>query len=63
MLKKGYLAGTSFYAAIVHTPDLVERFFEHLAPVFRLIRECEDGRDLSSLLEGPVAHAGFKRLN
>lgn len=63
MLARGYLAGTSFYASIVHTPDIVEPFFEHLAPVFRMIRECEDGRDVASLLKGPIAHAGFKRLN
>jgi len=63
MLAKGYLAGTSFYASIVHTRDVVEGFFEHLAPVFRLIRECEDGRDVASLLKGPIAHSGFKRLN
>jgi glutamate-1-semialdehyde 2,1-aminomutase len=31
--------------------------------VFALIRECEDGRDVMSLLQGPVCHAGFKRLN
>ena len=31
--------------------------------VFALIRECEDGRDVMSLLKGPVAHAGFTRLN
>jgi glutamate-1-semialdehyde 2,1-aminomutase len=28
-----------------------------------MIRECEDGRDVMSLLKGPVCHGGFKRLN
>lgn len=63
MLKKGYLAGNSVYAATVHTPELVQAFFEALAPVFGLIRQCEDGRAVGELLNGPVAHAGFKRLN
>lgn len=63
MLEQGYLAGNSVYAATVHTPELVQAFFEALVPVFRLIRECEDGRSVASLLNGPVAHAGFKRLN
>lgn len=63
MLAKGYLAGNSVYCTIVHTPDVVEQFFEILAPVFNTIRECEDGRDIAGLLKGPVAHSGFKRLN
>ena len=63
MLGKGYLAGNSVYSCIAHTPEVVDRFFEELAPVFRTIRECEDGRDVMGLLKGPLAHAGFKRLN
>lgn len=63
MLAKGYLAGNSVYCTIVHTPDVVEQFFEKLAPVFNTIRECEDGRDIAGLLKGLVAHSGFKRLN
>jgi glutamate-1-semialdehyde 2,1-aminomutase len=63
MLGKGYLAGNSVYASIVHTPELVDRFFDALDPVFATIKRCEDGFDVASLLKGPVAHAGFKRLN
>jgi len=63
MLTKGYLAGTSVYVCTEHTPDVVETFFEALEPVFALVKECEDGRDVMSLLKGPVCHAGFKRLN
>ena len=63
MLKKGYLAGTSIYPCTEHTPELVDRYFEALDPVFALIRECEDGRPVDALLEGPVAHSGFRRLN
>ena len=63
MLSKGYLAGNSVYACTAHTPEIVSYFFEALAPIFGLIRECEDGRDVSSLLKGPICHGGFKRLN
>ena len=63
MLKKSYLAGTSVYVATVHTKELVDRFFTELAPVFALIKECEDGRDVKSLLDGPTCSSGFKRLN
>jgi glutamate-1-semialdehyde 2,1-aminomutase len=63
MLKKGYLAGTSIYPCTEHTADLVDRYFADLEPIFALIRECEDGRSIDALLEGPVAHSGFRRLN
>jgi glutamate-1-semialdehyde 2,1-aminomutase len=63
MLAKGYLAGTSVYVCTAHTPEVVEGYFAALDPIFRLIRECEDGRDVMELLNGPVCHAGFKRLN
>ena len=63
MLAKGYLAGTSVYSCLAHTPPVVDAFFAALDPVFGLIRECEDGRDVKSLLKGPVCHSGFTRLN
>jgi glutamate-1-semialdehyde 2,1-aminomutase len=63
MLAKGYLAGNSVYICIEHTPEIVVDFFEALDPIFALIKECEDGRDVMSLLKGPVCHGGFKRLN
>ena len=63
MLGKGYLAANSVYTCIDHTPAIVEAYFEALDPIFALIRECEDGRDVMSLLNGPVAHSGFSRLN
>jgi glutamate-1-semialdehyde 2,1-aminomutase len=63
MLAKGYLAGNSVYTSIEHTPEVVAAFFEALDPVFGLIRECEEGRDVMGLLKGPVCHSGFKRLN
>lgn len=63
MLKKGFLASTSVYSCIAHTPEIIESYFEALDPVFKVLKECEDGRDIYKLVEGPVCHAGFKRLN
>lgn len=63
MLAKGYLASTALYVCTEHTPDLVDGYFAALDPVFALVRECEDGRDVMPLLKGPICHAGFKRLN
>ncbi len=63
MLAKGYLAGNSVYVCIEHTPVLVADFFDALDPIFALVKECEEGRDVKNLLKGPVCHGGFKRLN
>jgi glutamate-1-semialdehyde 2,1-aminomutase len=63
MLAQGFLASNSVYVCTEHTPAIVDGYFAALDPVFKLIRECEDGRDISSLLKGPVCHGGFKRLN
>jgi len=62
MLAKGYLASTMVYVSTAHTPEVVDGYFEALDPVFRTIRECEDGRDVASLLQGRVCETGFKRL-
>ena len=63
MLVKGYLAGNSVYVCTEHNADIVAGFIEALDPIFGLIKECEEGRDVMSLLKGPVCHGGFKRLN
>lgn len=63
MLAKGYLGGNSVYVCTEHTPEIVEAYFAELDPVFGLIKECEEGRDVLGLLKGPVCHGGFKRLN
>ena len=63
MLKKGFLASTSIYVCTEHTQQLVDRYFDVLDPLLALIKECQTGRSVDDLLEGPVCHAGFKRLN
>lgn len=64
MLKKGFLASTNFYACTEHTDDKFELYFNALDEVFGIIAKCENGGErISDLLEGPVVHSGFKRLN
>ncbi|MFZ5589812.1 MAG: aminotransferase class III-fold pyridoxal phosphate-dependent enzyme [Pseudomonadota bacterium] len=63
MLAKGYLASNCCYVCTEHTPDLIAGYLDALDPIFALIKECEEGRNVMSLLKGPVCHAGFKRLN
>lgn len=63
MLKKGFLANTSFYSSISHTQDIVDEYFFELEKVFKEIKECESGKNILELLDGPVCHDGFARLN
>lgn len=63
MLKRGFLAGTAFYACTEHSEEVLEMYKENLEPVFKLISECEDNRRIDELIEGGVCHDGFKRLN
>lgn len=64
MLKKGLLATTGVYSCTQHTPDVVSAYFDALEPIFKLISQCESGTlKADDLLDGPVCHGGFKRLN
>ena len=64
MLKKGYLAATGLYVCIEHTREILNRYLENLDPIFKVISECEnDKRRIEDLLDGPICHSGFKRLN
>jgi glutamate-1-semialdehyde 2,1-aminomutase len=63
MLKKGYLAATSCYVSLAHTQEVIEPYLGEMDGIFALIAECEQGRPVEELLEGPVCHGGFKRLN
>ena len=63
MLKKNYLATTTLYCSIAHTSNVIDGYFEALTPIFEIIKNCEDGYDYNKLLEGPICHAGFMRLN
>ena len=63
MLKKDFLAANSVYVCTKHEEDIINTYFEQLDIVFSMIRDCEDGKNIDDLLEGPVCHTGFKRLN
>ncbi len=64
MLKKGYLASTNFYASTAHKDEHLKSYFEALDVVYSTIAKCEsEVLNINDLLEGPVCHSGFKRLN
>lgn len=64
MLKKGFLASTHFYACTEHSDDHLNLYFEALSDIYKTIYLCEsEVRNINNLLEGPICHSGFKRLN
>ncbi|CAM4085768.1 aminotransferase class III-fold pyridoxal phosphate-dependent enzyme [Flavobacterium sinopsychrotolerans] len=64
MLKKGFLASTNFYASTAHNDENLDLYFNALEDVYKSISECNTGKlKIENLLEGPICHGGFKRLN
>lgn len=64
MLKKGFLASTHFYACTAHTDNHLNSYFDALDGIYKSIAKCEsEVLNINDLLEGPVCHSGFKRLN
>ena len=63
MLKRGILASTNFYASYAHNDTHVARYAAALDEVFAIIVKAAAEGTTENLLEGPVAHAGFQRLN
>jgi glutamate-1-semialdehyde 2,1-aminomutase len=63
MMTDGYLAGNSVYVCTEHSNEVVRGYAKKLNKVFKIISECEDGRDINNLLKTPVCHNEFKRFN
>lgn len=62
MLRRGYLASKSVYVSFSHKEKDVERYLEKVDEVFGIIKKAIKEKKIYSLLQGPVAYAGFKRL-
>jgi glutamate-1-semialdehyde aminotransferase len=64
MLKKGFLASTIFYAATTHKDEYFDLYFNALNDVYLDISSVEKGLiNIDEMLDGPVCHTGFQRLN
>jgi glutamate-1-semialdehyde aminotransferase len=62
MLKRGFLASKSVYVSYSHTTLNVEDYLSNAGEVFGIIQQGIENEEISSLLKGPVAHEGFRRL-
>ncbi len=63
MLKRGFLASNTVYSCTKHTDDIIESYLYNINEIFELISSCENGKNIDDLLDGPVCHSGFARLN
>tara|TARA_B100000683_G_scaffold273302_1_gene318603 strand:- start:1366 stop:2676 length:1311 start_codon:yes stop_codon:yes gene_type:complete len=64
MLKKNILASNSIYVSIAHDQVYIKKYFEMLEPILFTIKDCVNEKEsIDNLLDGPVCHSGFKRLN
>ena len=63
MLEKGFLASTTCYLSTAHNSKIFERYANCLDDVFKLISKCENGYNIKEMLNYPLSHIGFERLN
>ena len=62
VLNEWFLATNLMFICTEHLPEVLDGYFEALDPVFEFIRQCDDGKDVMDLLNGPACHGGFTRL-
>ncbi len=62
MLKRGYLVSKSVYVCYAHKKKYVDEYLKNVDGVFTLISKAIKNDNVYKLLQGPVAHSGFKRL-
>jgi glutamate-1-semialdehyde 2,1-aminomutase len=62
MLERGILASKSFYATFAHTEKHVSDYRAAAVDAFAIIRRAINDDAMTSMLRGPVAHTGFRRL-
>ena len=63
MLKHGYLASNSVYVSTAHKNKDLIGYLKILDKVFMDIKKCEDGLNITKLLDGPICKTSFKRIN
>ena len=63
MLKSSILAANVIYISVKHDLKKFDEYFGCLETIFEKIADCESGYQIDKLLEGPICHATFQRLN
>jgi len=63
MLEKGFLATKAFNTTFAHQDQVIEEYLQAVEEVFGVIAHALEQGTMREMLKGPVAHAGFTRLN
>jgi glutamate-1-semialdehyde 2,1-aminomutase len=63
MLKRGFLASNVIYVSLAHNTSIVQQYLSAANDVFSLITQAVTNKQLDKILQGPVCHSSFKRLN
>ena len=63
LLKDSILASNVIYFSTAHMQRDIDKYLKSLQKVFKLIAECEDGKNIDDLLEVPISQNFFQRLN
>ena len=63
MLKKGFLSSNVIFVCTKHTESAISKYFDLLDTIFYKIKKSEEKGNINELLDGPIAHSGFNRLN
>ena len=63
MLKNNILASNSVYCCTQHNDNIIDKYFNSLDKVFKMIKSCEDGSEIDKYLRTKISIKGFQRLN
>lgn len=63
MLKKGFLAGSGFYAMYAHKDEDVKEYYKAADEVFAKLSKLMQNNEVEKHLEGLPATSGFERIN
>ena len=63
MLKNNFLASNSVYCCIKHNNIILDKYFDKLKNVFKMIKSCEEGSDITKYLKSKISVKDFRRLN
>ena len=63
MLKDNIIAGTSIYLSISHNKKIIKKYLYSLEKIFRVIKKCEDGKNIYKLLNTSLCQSAIKRIN
>ena len=64
MLKENILATNTIYVSVAHKQSDIKNYFDVLDKIMNVIALCEnDDFEIDQVLDGPICHSGFQRLN